>query len=227
MACFAGTETLDLAKRRSALTKIRDLDQIVDVAARLFGEKGYEATRLEDIAAELDVLKGSLYYYISSKSELFYLVLHRRLVDLLARVQQVAASDAEPDEKLVAAIGVHLHYIAAFSPESSQWFAGRPQEGSEGHELHRQYHATFASIIEEGVGRGTFRDDIDVFVATLGVLGASNWLTQWYRKDGRLTIEEICETLIPMLVDGLRKTTVHSNGRPSSRKRREARPLSR
>ena len=52
--------------------------EIITVAARLFKEKGYRATTLEDIAAAVGMLKGSLYYYIQSKEELLYIVLLRR-----------------------------------------------------------------------------------------------------------------------------------------------------
>src|SRR5215467_11567177 len=48
--------------------------EIITVAARLFKEKGYRATTLEDIAAAVGMLKGSLYYYIRSKEELLYIV---------------------------------------------------------------------------------------------------------------------------------------------------------
>jgi AcrR family transcriptional regulator len=198
------------------LNKIRDLEQVVDVAARIFAEKGYTAARLEDVAAELGVLKGSLYYYISGKNELFVLVLQRRLTVIVEKVQQVAASGASPTDKLVEAMRLHLHYLAAYSPESSQWFHPElvgpvPQVDGEGPDLQRRYKWTFANILREGVAEGEFRDDLNISVATMGVLGVCNWPTQWYRNDGPQTIEEICDTLIPMVVDGLR-----SKGRTAS-----------
>jgi hypothetical protein len=70
--------------------------------------------------------------------------------------------------------------------------------------MHRVYEGIVQSVIEEGRGSGHFRDDIDVRVATLGVLGACNWLTNWYRRGGRLTIDEISESLLGMLLAGLR-----------------------
>jgi AcrR family transcriptional regulator len=190
------------------LNKIRDLEQVVDVAARVFAEKGYTAARLEDVAAELGVLKGSLYYYISGKNELFFLVLQRRLTVILEKVQHVAASGASPTDKLVEAMRLHLHYLAEFSPESSQWFHPElvgPQPPPLPNDLMRRYKWTFANILREGVANGEFRDDLNVSIATLGVLGVINWPTQWYKKDGKQTIEEICDTLIPMVVAGLRR----------------------
>ena len=216
------------------MTKIRDLEQIVDVAARHFGEKGYEAARLEDIAAELGVLKGSLYYYIDSKSELFAHVLLRRLTNFIGPLERIAASDARPTEKLAQVIRMHIDRIASFWPESSQWFAGAPfgeraaeaasATAHEGLELQHRYKRAFADIIREGVADGEFRDDVDISVATLGVLGACNWLTQWYRKDGRLTGDEIADTLVPMLLEGLCSKAPHRRHPQSAEQLTESRP---
>ena len=47
-------------------------NEILDAAAVVFSEKGYRAARIEDIAAGVGILKGSLYYYIESKEDLLY-----------------------------------------------------------------------------------------------------------------------------------------------------------
>ena len=59
------------------MTKIRDRDQLVEAAARVFARKGFDSASMEDIAAEVGVLQGSLYYHVSSKAELLFLVQRR------------------------------------------------------------------------------------------------------------------------------------------------------
>jgi AcrR family transcriptional regulator len=196
---------------------VRDLDQVLEVAARLFGERGYEATRLDEIADELGILKGSLYYYTSSKAELFYLVNLKRLRVLVERAAEVAHYDAPVEERLGRILRSHLNSIHEFYPESSQWFvraeekkklaqksAKRSESQEESWALHHRYEAIVAELIAEGQKAGVFRADIDTKVATLGILGACNWLTHWYRKGGRLSIEEITESMLTLLLDGLR-----------------------
>lgn len=190
------------------MTKVRDLDQLLDVAARLFGEQGYEATTLEEIALELGILKGSLYHYISSKAELHSLVTRRRLEQLIDEAERFAELDIPADEKLKRTLRNHLQTIHDFHPESSQWFVQpAPPRGGTAAEVaenpNRSYEAVIRRMIADGVQDGVFRDDLDARVMTLGVLGACNWLTQWYQRGGRLSINEIGDALITMALDGL------------------------
>jgi AcrR family transcriptional regulator len=190
------------------MTKVRDLDQLLDVAARLFGEYGYEATTLEQIAQELGILKGSLYHYISSKAELHLLVTTRRLQQLIDEAERIAALDIPADEKLRQALRRHLQTIHDFYPESSQWFvqpAPPRSGGSADGELrpNRVYEHVIRRIVQAGVDEGVFRSDLDVPVMTLSVLGSANWLTHWYQRGGRLSIDEIGDTIIGLALDGL------------------------
>ena len=68
--------------------------EIITVAARLFKEKGYRATTLEDIAAAVGMLKGSLYYYIQSKEELLYIVVREPVRQIYSKLEEIVNSDA-------------------------------------------------------------------------------------------------------------------------------------
>lgn len=197
------------------MTKVRDLDQVLDVAARLFGERGYEATRLDDIAQELGVLKGSLYYYTSSKADLLRHINGRRLRELIANATTILESDASAADRLDEVLREHLRFIDRHHPESSQWFEpansttrrssrtrGKRPPNSE--RLNRRYAALIARAVEEGQELGEFRPELDPKVAALGLLGSCNWLTRWYAKDGRLDIEAISDNLVTVLLQGLR-----------------------
>ena len=71
--------------------------EIITVAARLFKEKGYRATTLEDIAAAVGMLKGSLYYYIQSKEELLYIVVREPVRQIYSKLEEIVNSDAPHD----------------------------------------------------------------------------------------------------------------------------------
>ncbi|MGH2586984.1 MAG: TetR/AcrR family transcriptional regulator [Dehalococcoidia bacterium] len=192
------------------MTKIHDREQVIDAAAKVFAAKGFEAARLEEIAAELGVLKGSLYYHAASKAELLFLVTHRRMLTIIEQTQTIAASDASPAEKLAAAMRAHLHHLDEHHPESSLWFVQPSRSGksadrqAEIRALHREYEAVLRGIVQEGIESGDFYRDLDAAVATLGVLGMCNWLPRWYDRGGRLSIDEIGDTFIGMVLEGLR-----------------------
>jgi AcrR family transcriptional regulator len=207
------------------LTKVRDAEQVIDAAAKVFAAKGFEAARLEEIAAELGILRGSLYYYVPSKAELLSMLFDRRLLVLIGRVEAIAAADLPPITKLEAALRAHLRHLDEFYPESSQWFKlpqhRRPAKNqAQVSARYHQYERLLRGIVEEGIAAGAMRRDLDPKVATLGVLGACNWLTQWYRKGGRLSIDEIGDTLISLLTDGLRADTRPTERRRATKRRR-------
>lgn len=192
------------------MTKVRDLDQLLDVAARLFGAGGYEATTLEQIAQELGILKGSLYHYISSKAELLDLINRRRLQQLIAEAEAIEGLELPADAKLERVMRAHLATLDASYPESSQWFVEpAPPRGGAGEAIrpvdspNRDYERLVGRIIAGGMTSGVFRSDLDPQVAALTLLGSCNWLTRWYRRGGRLSIEEIGDTIIRLSLDGL------------------------
>lgn len=192
------------------MTKVRDLDQLLDVAARLFGEHGYEATTLEQIAQELGILKGSLYHYISSKAELLDLINRRRLEQLIAQAQAIEELDLPSDIKLERVMRAHLATLDQYYPESSQWFVEpAPPRGGAGESAkpsdspNRDYERLVSRVIATGMHDGVFRSDLDPQVAALTLLGSCNWLTRWYQRGGRLSIEEIGDTIIRLSLDGL------------------------
>lgn len=192
------------------MTKVRDREQVIEAAARVFACKGYEAARLEDIAAELGILKGSLYYHAASKAELLFLVNCKRLVHLIGSIEQIAAGSSAPSEKLATAIRAHLAHLDSHYPESSQWFinpevaAHTATQKAEYRRLSRLYEAALRGLVEAGITAGELRTDLDPKVATLGILGMCNWLTRWYHQDGRLSIDQIATTYIALILDGLR-----------------------
>ncbi len=223
------------------MTKVRDLDHVLEVAARLFGERGYEATRLEEIADELGILKGSLYYYTSSKAELLYQVNRKRLTVLVDRAAEIASSEAPPGERLERILRAHLESIDEFWPESSQWFvragerkriaerrAKRTRPQDETKQFHHRYEEIIVGLVAEGQAAGLFRADLDPRVAAFGVLGACNWLTFWYRKGGALSIADVTDSLVALLFGGLMASAtqplLHGSGDGSggSSKRAEA-----
>src|SRR5436309_10040579 len=66
-------------------------EQVYAAALRLFREKGYHATSMQDIAAAVGLYKGSLYHYIDGKEELLVRVFERGMGVLLAEVERIAA----------------------------------------------------------------------------------------------------------------------------------------
>ena len=193
------------------MTKVRDREQVIDAAAKVFAEKGFDAARLEEIAAELGILKGSLYYYASSKVELLHLVQLRRLVELLDHVAAIAANPEPPLDRLAAILGFHLQRFEQFYPESMQWLTPSPRRetsadaADESRALNHRFETILRDLIAEAQAAGDCRPEIDPHIAALGLLGMCNWTTRWYRDDGRLSMSAIADNYIALAFAGLRQ----------------------
>ena len=72
------------------------LELIIEAAARMFDAKGYSATSTQDIANEVGLLKGSIYYYINSKEDLLFRIIEESHEGALRAIATVSALDVGP-----------------------------------------------------------------------------------------------------------------------------------
>ena len=95
-------------------------NEIVDAAGEVFDEKGYAAARIEDIAARVGLLKGSLYYYIDSKEDLLFAIVdgnHSRGIVVIEEGAALGAADPPARlggfiDRWIAILGANPGYAA-------------------------------------------------------------------------------------------------------------------
>lgn len=178
---------------------------IIKSAAHVFGRKGFHATTLEEIAAELKVTKASLYYYFSTKEELLYEVHLLSMQDVLAGLETAQASHASPVEQLSAALTQHLRVLAedyegAFLLQQEY---DLPEEYRDKIvSLRDRYEQGLLGIVQAGVRSRVFRVK-DARVAVRMMLGGVNWFLRWFRAGGRLSVDEIAEAYVDFIFYGL------------------------
>lgn len=197
------------------MTKIRSKQQLVEAAARVFEEKGYAATRIEDIAAELGVMQGSLYYHVGSKAALHRLVVQHHLRQLITGLNAVVESGAEPAEKLRLAILGHLQHVERHLLEATEWFSDptrspdiTDEEIAEQRELVLRYRAGWAAIVEEGIARGEIAAGTDATAAAISLISMCDYVSYWFRRDGDKRIEEIAALQHEIVWAGIAKPRV-------------------
>jgi len=170
------------------------MEEVYDVAARLFFTKGYEATSVQNIADELGLLKGSVYYYITSKEDLLYVIVeraHAALFDKLASAEMIS----DPVARLRAAIKGHVENVALNIIPVSIFF----NDFRSLSKLHRvailderhSYEKRMRDLIGQAQAAGAFSPDLDLNVATKAVLGMTNWVYKWYRESGDLSPSQL------------------------------------
>jgi len=156
--------------------------ELIDKAARLFGERGYVNTSMRDIAGAFGILHGSLYHHFGSKEELFIAVYATGVERLIGAVQEAIEPLSDPWDRLEAACVVHLEaLLSRDSPAAAvlaDWSSayGESMRAALVKERDR-YERLFAELtnaveLAEGVNRRYFR---------LGLLGTLNGALVWYQ----------------------------------------------
>ncbi|MBO8142734.1 MAG: TetR/AcrR family transcriptional regulator [Firmicutes bacterium] len=180
--------------------------EVLKTALRLFRHKGYHATSMQDIADAVGLKKPSLYHYVKSKQDLL-LPAYRHVVSRYTeRLEAIASGPGSAQEKLGRAIASHVQVII----EHADMFAVYLSELRSLPASHRQavrqasreYRLRLESIIRQGIETGEFRP-VDPHLASLIILGACNWLPQWYVPGGRMSPKEIAGMYLEVLLQGL------------------------
>ncbi len=180
---------------------------IVAAAAELFARNGFGATSLDEIAERLGATKGALYYHIKNKEDILRHIYLTVLTASEEPLAEIAASPASPTEKLGRAIIHHATVAANRSPAMTVFYREHPHlTGPFAREIvvrKKVYERYFEQIIEEGQAAGVFTTEIDAKIATFGLLGMCNWLSQWYQPDGPYTHQQIAAMFVRMVEQGM------------------------
>lgn len=181
-------------------------EQIYVEAVRMFKEKGYHATSVQDIAEAVGLQKGSLYHYISSKEELLFKIFERGTGALTKRLQEIIASDLPPAEKLRLAMRAHVTALCEQLDTYTVYLterrtlAGRIQTKVR---AEAEKHARLLEqILQEGVRSRDLRP-VDTKMTAHAILGMCNWMYQWYSPNGRLNPTEIADIFADLVLKGL------------------------
>lgn len=193
----AESQSDGLPERRQAL---------LDAAAELFAERGYDATTTQDIAERLGLQKASLYHYVRGKRELLHALVRDVQEPSLAMLAAIRASDADPLAKLRAVIERHGLFLMRHRTRTGLFLEERRNLSAEQRAAvgdgEQAYHAGVAALIEEGRLAGVVREPVDADVAARILLGALNWIHRWYRPGG-LPEQRLAWELSDVLLGGV------------------------
>jgi AcrR family transcriptional regulator len=181
--------------------------EILDAAARIFHDKGYERASIQDVAESVGILKGSLYYYIDSKEELLFEVVKEVHRIGLASLEEWSRMDGDPLLRLRAVIEGHVRNnlehpeaVGAFFHDFRSLSPARRAEIIADRDVYDRF---LREIIEEGQEQGLVAADVDPKLATMAVLGMMNWVYQWYRPDGDSSPGEIARAFADLVLAGM------------------------
>lgn len=185
----------------------RRRQEIVDAAAVVFHEKGYESTSIQDIAEGVGILKGSLYYYIESKEDLLYEILrdvHEEAYQQIERaVDAETGSLAKIRALIVSLFSFHAENLVRIGVFFSDFRSLRPERQEAIVRERDRYDRLLRSLIRQGQSEGTVCPDVDPKVTALAILGMVNWIHQWYDPKGGRSATSIAEAYGDIAIAGI------------------------
>jgi TetR/AcrR family transcriptional regulator, cholesterol catabolism regulator len=171
--------------------------EVIATAARLFAERGYQATSMSELTAATGLAAGGLYHYIESKDDLLIAICDELLDPLLERAREIVATPAPPAEQLrellhawLAQIASHRDHMLVFAQErhvierEPQWRRVRGQR--------KAFEQLLDDVLARGEREGSMRFEDRAFTL-LTLLGMVNYTPQWLRPRGRLSPAQIAD----------------------------------
>ncbi|MBN9110368.1 MAG: TetR family transcriptional regulator [Pseudonocardia sp.] len=181
-------------------------DEIVAAAARLFDERGYHTTSMDDIAAAVGIKKPTLYHHVQSKTQIVIWIHDELVHDLTDRLEQRVADKLPRAEILLRIMDDILGLLETRPGHLRVYFEHHREipgeEGRVAREMRDRYTETVRKIIEEGAAAGEFRVE-NPGLTTFAFFGMCNWAYQWYRPGGRLTHQSIARYFWQIFMTGI------------------------
>jgi AcrR family transcriptional regulator len=179
--------------------------ELLEAAAEIFYEKGYDATSLQDIADKVGILKGSIYYYIETKADLRDNLLLEVHNDGLAMIRELADVDGGIFDKLEAMIRGHVDYVCGNLAKTTVYLQELTKLGAaERTRLFGSstYRDVFLEVIQQGQREGMIQPDLDPKLTAQAMLGSLNSLYKWYRPSRGRPSRGVADYFVTTLLRG-------------------------
>jgi len=192
---------------RARTARASSRDAILRVFAEQVADRGYADTSLGDIAAELNLSKGTIVHHFGTKEALLREVHVAYFTRRFAEADYVHAQLKDPVSRLTAMIyallAAHRDDRAASLAclrELVRYFGGDLTDYVR--EQRARYTAIIDGILRDGVDEGVFRT-ADPKMSALQVFGMCNYAWTWYQPGGSQSVEEIARLFARNILDGL------------------------
>lgn len=181
-------------------------EKLLDAAIRLFSERGYANTSVEEVARSLGVTKPYVYRYFKNKEALLVAMYERVTDRIVALLEEAVATPAPPEEQFARFIEsftrenmssvefglVYMQESKTLDPAFRAKIAARQ----------KHFDRVLAALIQRGIDAGVFQVR-DASLAGLAITGMVRWLQVWFRPGGRLSQDEIASQFKDMAMNAL------------------------
>ncbi|MBV8965441.1 MAG: TetR family transcriptional regulator KstR2 [Mycobacteriaceae bacterium] len=183
-------------------------DELLELAATMFAERGLRATTVRDIADAAGILSGSLYHHFASKEQMVDEVLRGFLEWLFERYQHIIDTEPNPLERFkglfLASFDAieHRHAQVVIYQDEAKRLLAQPRF-SYVEDLNRKQRQMWVDVLTQGIKQGYFRADIDVDLVYRFIRDTTWVSVRWYHPGGPLTAEQVGRQYLAIVLGGI------------------------
>ncbi|MFI0901375.1 TetR/AcrR family transcriptional regulator [Streptomyces sp. NPDC020983] len=185
-------------------------ERLLAEATRLFAERGYDRTSVQEIVEAAGVTKGALYHYFGSKDDLLHEVYARVLRLQTERLDAIASRGTPVPERLAEAAADVVVTSIENLDDTKIFFRSMHQLSPEKQKAvraeRRRYHERFRSLVEEGQRDGHFRPELRPDLVVDFFFGSVHHLGTWYHADGPLSAQQVAGEFSDLLLHSVRRS---------------------
>jgi len=173
-------------------------ERILEEAVKLFYERGFSGTTLDDIAGKLGVTKPFIYTHFRSKVELLEAVCRPTIEMSLNAISQAAQREGKAADRLIHGVVDFTKVVLQRQANIAVYFREEKHLSEAGlaeiNVLRKRFDRVLSDLLQEGVASGEFQIE-DIRVAALAIGGMVSWAYTWYQPAGRLSFDDISARL--------------------------------
>jgi len=198
-----------IARRNSQPRENDKRKLILDAAAAIFAEIGYQKARIQDIAKSAGVADGTIYQYFKNKQEILFTLPLEKTRELLSIQKEHLNGIKNPELRLQVLIADYLRFFDANRDYSSivlfELRYNRNFYTTPAYELFREFARTFYEVIKEGVELKHFRASVHPFIASQMIFGIiDHSLLTWLLFKKPNAMADICDDVYDLIIHALK-----------------------
>ena len=173
--------------------------KLLQVAAHLFRNKGYERTTVRDLAGAVGIQSGSIFHHFKSKDEILRAVMEETIRYNTALMRAALAEASNVRERVLALIRCELQSIMGGSGEAMavlvyEWRSlSEAQRGEVNHQK-ADYEAAWVPVLQALHASGELKGEPGL--ARLMLFGALNWSVQWFDPGRQASLDDLTQTTL-------------------------------